>query len=140
MKLASTGVVVGMLLGMALGPMAFADEKEVNKPGHLHRFVSAGSYTVGEGDVIEIAVASNPSTGPNNTASNLKVKVKGDNVKKFGIVYVPPTNPIPGAPGEVRAYLGAEDEGEATVKVIPINGMGKEGKPLVFKFQIKEQD
>lgn len=123
--------VVACLLLAGCGAAFGADS-----PGELKRLTRSGTYDVNAGDLIVIAVPSNPSTGPANPAANLKVDVKGKALAaKAYIVFAPPARPIPGAPGEVQAYIAVEGEGEATVAVTLINGKGDEGDTLNFKIK-----
>src|SRR4051812_32547421 len=45
------------------------------QPGRLWRVTQSGNYQVMAGDVVEVAISSNPSLGPNNPASTVRVEV-----------------------------------------------------------------
>jgi hypothetical protein len=106
------------------------------RPGRLWRVTQSGSYQVTAGDVLEVTVLSNPSLA-NNPANTVRVEIEGEGVaRQFGLVYVPPAPPRLGGPGEARAYLLANQEGETTVTVTPISSMGHPGEPLRLKVQV----
>src|SRR3954452_2494882 len=64
------------------------------RPGRLYRVTQSGNYQVTAGDVIEVAMASTPSLGPNNPASTARVEIEGQGVARpFGLVFVPPVPP-----------------------------------------------
>ncbi|AGA28448.1 protease inhibitor I42 family protein [Singulisphaera acidiphila] len=113
--------------------IAYGAEHEL---GRLERIVKSGEYTAASGDLVEISVPSNPSTGPSNPAAKLKVSVHGDHLKKVGVYFAPPAKPLPGAPGEIRAYLTAHGNGTSKVTVTPISGSGQEGTPLEITLKV----
>lgn len=117
--------------------VAYGDE---DSPGHVERIVKSGEYMAASGDLVEIAVASNPSTGPSNPAAKLKVSVHGDHLKKVGVYFAAPARQIPGAPGEIRAYLTAHGDGTSKVTVTPISGTGQEGTPLEITVKVAKPD
>jgi hypothetical protein len=107
------------------------------EPGLLLRLTKSVSCEASPGDMIVVAVPSNPSTGPNNPAAKLKVEVEGAGLSaKTYVVSTPPAPRRPGAPGEIQAYVPVEGPGNATLTVTPISGKGKPGKPLVFKVTV----
>lgn len=128
--------VTATCLGFTCWAPAYAAD---NTPGQVHRVVKSGEYPASKDDLVEIAVSSNPSLGPSNPAAKLKLEVSGDGLKKVGIYYAPPARAIPGAAGELRAYLTADENGTAKVKVTPINGGGQEGTPLEFTFKVAKR-
>ncbi len=106
-------------------------------PGELLRHTESASFEAAPGDLILVAVPSNPSTGPNNPAAKLKVEIEGTGLsQKSYVVQAPPARPRPGAPGEIQAYVPVEAPGSATLTVTPISGNGQPGKPLVFKVTV----
>lgn len=127
--LLATGV-----LAMTCGAAHAQDE-----PGQLHRLTKPGAYQAAPGDLIVVAMQSNPSTGPANPAAKLKVEVKGTGLAaKSYVVFVPPAKPIPGAPGEIHAYVPVDAVGNATLTVTPISGTGQAGRPMEFTIKVSE--
>jgi|GEM_PF-4364238 len=116
-----------------MGGMAHAE----SGPGLLHRLTRSASREAAPGDLLVVALPSNPSTGPNNPAARLKVEIDGTGLSaKTYVVLTPPTPRMPGARGEIQAYIPVESAGNATLTVTPISGQGKPGKPLVFKITV----
>lgn len=135
-KIASWAIV-GFLTMIASASAVVAQD---GIPSQLVKLTKAGSYDATTGDLVVITFASNPSTGPANPAANLKVEVKGSGLaKKVIVVFAPPARPVPGASGEIHAYLATEGAGDATVTVTPINGIGKAGTPVTYKVKVSAQ-
>ena len=121
-------------LALSCGLAAAQDE-----PGRLHRLTEAGNYDAQVGDMIEVALDSNPSTGPANPNAKLIVEISGQGLgKKAHVVFQAPTRPIPGAGGHILAFVPAESVGHAVMTVKPISGTGKEGEALVFKINVSK--
>jgi len=113
---------------------AFADDE----PGQLKRLTRSGSVRASVGDMIDIAVPSNASIA--STTMNLKVAVSGSGLaSKAYVVFAPPARPVPGAGGELHAFIPAEKEGDATVAVTLVNGKGESGHTLNFKIKVTKR-
>lgn len=124
-----------LTLGVLMSACGLAHAEDY--PGLLHKLTKPGFYEVSPGDMIVVAVPSNFSTGPNNPAAKLKVEVEGTGLLvKTYVVRTQPTPRMPGAPGEIQAYVPVEAPGNATLTVTPISVQGKSGKPLVFKVAV----
>ena len=133
MRILQTGLVAACALALSVDAFGAGDDF----PGRLVRLARAGSHRAEAGDLVVIVLASNPSTGPANPAAKLKVEVRGEGLaKKAIVVFAPPARPLPGAPGEIQAYLPAEGEGDATVIVTPIDGKGEAGQPIEYRVKV----
>ena len=132
--------VVGLGCVVLLAVVAMASNDAGGGPGRIRWLSKPGECKAAVGDLIVVTMASNPSTGPNNPAANLKAKVEGEAVRLVTVVYVPPAKPMPGAPGRIQAYFVAEKTGDALVHVTPISASGQPGKPWEIKLFVGQAD
>lgn len=131
--------LVGLAGLLVLGSVTLGSPAGEKMPGDLKRMDKPGNYEAFVGDLLVISMQSNPSTGPDNPAANLRVKVKGDAAKAVTVVFAPPAKPKPGASGRVQAYLVAEKVGAATIEVTPIKGNGQPGEAKEYKVTVSER-
>ena len=86
------------------------------------------------GDLIQFSVRY--PVVPNAIVTDLKVEITGTALSKVAVVKVPHLSPE-GKPllgvGDMSAFLKADKDGEATVKITPND---KEGKTLEFKVKV----
>jgi hypothetical protein len=112
---------------------------QLTKPGLLQKLRHPGNYTAEVGDAFEFSIACYPAPRIHNNVKNLKVEVDGEGVvSKPSIVIAPPDNSASDGGGEIRAYIFALAEGEATVAVTPVPLQGNQSLTLKYRVEVKK--
>jgi hypothetical protein len=90
------------------------------------------------GDILVIAVKTNPSESPH--PENLRVDVQGSGILGSPTIYYAPHQPpTSGASDELLAYLMTEAKGNSTVRVTAVNNDGTTAATMVFPIVVNDQ-